>query len=92
MPAWTFRRAKSLNLCGLQRAETEQVVSYLSEAQKRRSIVPHGIEKASKKSLTSYPFSVAIRMAATLFQLVVDTVLSVATLRGRALCAGTGNR
>ncbi|MFR2212138.1 MAG: hypothetical protein ACLS5O_11970 [[Clostridium] leptum] len=40
-----------------------------SEAQKYLSIVPRGIEKAGKKSLTSY------RMAAPLFQLIVDTVL-----------------
>ena len=44
-----------------------------SEAQKYLSIVPRGIEKAGKKSLTSY------RMAAPLFQLIVDTVLWVAT-------------
>lgn len=59
LPAWIFRRAKSLDLCGLQRAETEQVVSYSSEAQKCLSIVPHSTEKAGKKFLTSYPLSVA---------------------------------
>jgi len=59
----------------LQREEIEQVVSYSSEAQKCCFIVPHGIEKAAKKSLTSYPLFVAIRMAATLFPLVGDTVL-----------------
>ena len=32
-------------------------------------------ENAGKKSLTSSPHFVAIRMAATLFQLVIDTVL-----------------
>lgn len=62
MPAWIFRRAKSLNLCRLQGVETEQVVSYPSEAQKCRSIVPRGTEKAGKKSLISYPLSVAIFM------------------------------
>ena len=59
MPAWIFRRAKSLDLCGLQRAETEQAVSYPSEAQKCLSIVPRGAEKAGKKSLASYPLLVA---------------------------------
>jgi len=57
MPAWIFRRTKSLDLCGLQRAGTEQGISYPSEAQKRLPIVPRGTEKAGKKSLTSYPFS-----------------------------------
>ena len=47
---------------------------------KRRSIVPHSTKKAGKKFLTSCPFFVAIRMAATLFQLIVDTVLCIATL------------
>ena len=87
MPAWIFRRAKSLDLCGLQRTEPEQVVSYPSEAQKYLSIVPYSTEKAGKKFLTSYPLSVAIRMAATLFQLIVDTVLSVATLRHAFVCS-----
>ena len=59
MPAWMFRREKSLDLCGLQRAETEQVVLYPSKAQKCLSIVPHSTEKAGKKSLTSYPLFVA---------------------------------
>jgi len=59
MPAWTFRRAKSLDLCGLQRAETEWGISYPSKAQKCCSIVPRGTEKAGKKSLTSYPLFIA---------------------------------
>lgn len=59
MPAWTFRQAKSLDLCDLQRTETEQVVSYPLKAQKCLSIVPRGTEKAGKKSLTSYPLFVA---------------------------------
>lgn len=58
MPAWTFRRAKSLDLCGLQRAGTGQVISYPSETQKCCSIVPRDIEKAGKRFLTSYPLSV----------------------------------
>ena len=64
MPAWIFRRAKSLDLCGLQRAETEQVVSYPLKAQKCCSIVPRGTEKAGKKFLTSYPLFVATRLPA----------------------------
>jgi len=59
MPAWIFRRAKSLDLCGLQRAETKQVISYPSKAQKCCSIVPRGTEKAGKNFLTSYPLFVA---------------------------------
>ena len=59
MPAWIFRRAKSLYLCDLQRAETEQVVSYPLKAQKCCSIVPRGTEKAGKKFLISYPLFVA---------------------------------
>lgn len=58
MPAWTFRQAKSLDLCGLQRAGTGQVISYPSETQKCCSIVPRDIEKAGKRFLTSYPLSV----------------------------------
>lgn len=45
------------------------------ESGKCGSIVPLDMEKAGKKPLTSYPLSVAIRMAATPFQSVVDTVL-----------------
>ena len=75
MSAWTFRWAKSLDLCGLQWAETDQAISYPSKAPKCRSIIPRDTEKAGKKFLTSYPLFVAIRMATTLFQLVVDTVL-----------------
>lgn len=41
---------QSLDLCGLKRAETEQVISYPSKAQKYCSIVPHSTEKADKKS------------------------------------------
>ena len=59
MPAWTFRRAKSLDLCGLQRAGTGQVISYPSETQKCCSIVPRDIEKAGKRFLTSYPLFIA---------------------------------
>ena len=54
-----FRRVKSLDLCGLLSAKTEWVIQYPSEMQKCCSIVPRGIEKAGKKSLTSYPLSVA---------------------------------
>jgi len=43
----------------LQREETEQVVSYPSEAQKCLSIVPRNTEKAGKKFLSSYPLFVA---------------------------------
>ena len=64
MPAWTFRQAKSLDLCDLQRTETEQVVSYPLKAQKCLSIVPRGTEKAGKKSLTSYPLFVATCLSA----------------------------
>ena len=42
---------------------------------KRRSIAPHSTEKAGKKPLASYPLFIAIRMAATLFQFIVNTVL-----------------
>ena len=59
MSAWTFRRAKSLDLCGLQWAETDQAISYPSKTSKHRSIVPCSIVKAGKKFLTSYPLSVA---------------------------------
>ena len=51
------------------------VIQFPSELQKCDSIIPRDTEKAGKKFLTSYPSFVAIRMAATLFQLVVDTVL-----------------
>jgi hypothetical protein len=59
MPAWIFRRAKSLDLCGLQKVETVPGILYLSEAQKCLSIVPRGTEKAGKKFLTSYPLFAA---------------------------------
>ena len=59
MPAWIFRRAKSLDLCGLQKVETVPGILYLSEAQKCLSIVPRGTEKAGKKFLTSYPLFTA---------------------------------
>lgn len=54
---------------------------YLSKAGNCCSIVPRGIEKAGKKFSTSYTLFVAICMTATLFQLVADTVLRVATIR-----------
>ena len=64
MSAWTFRRAKSLELCGLQWAETDQAISYPSKVQKRCSIIPRGTEKAGKKSLTSYPLFIATCLSA----------------------------
>lgn len=64
MSAWTFRRAKSLDLCGLQWAETDQAISYPSKVQKRCSIIPRGTEKAGKKSLTSYPLFIATCLSA----------------------------
>lgn len=48
----------------LQRVETEQGIPYPSEAQKCRSIIPRGTEKAGKKSLTSYPLFVATCLSA----------------------------
>lgn len=66
---------KALIYAACRGVETERVISYPSEAQKCCSIIPRGTEKAGKKSLAPYPLFVAIRMAATLFQLVVDTVL-----------------
>ena len=47
---------------------------------KSRSIVPHDIEKAGKKSLTSYPLFVTVRMAAAIFPLVMDIVLCMSGL------------
>ena len=72
---WTFRQVRNLYLWGLQSTEIMVAVQYPLKVQNYCSIVPRGIEKAGKKSLTSYPLFVATCMSATLFQLIVDAVL-----------------
>lgn len=55
--------------------KTGWAIQYPPKAEKCGPIILLDIEKAGKKSKASCPLSVAIRMAATPFQLVVATVL-----------------